>query len=291
MVYLGVLLNSLSFRASPAQMRVEKLLSIGDVFLPCEEQPVSSWLELLGVLSSMIQLVPGSHLWMRSLQILRRSWDRCNQSRKVRWTPEVCWDLEWWLVRSRREEGVSLAQVSPQLDLWSEDSDVGWGAHLGEDVISALSSPEEAVLSINARELLAAEYDLWFFTPQITNSTVALFVDNSTAITYLCNQGGTPSHLLNSIAQRIFRWAESIPVVLAPQFIMGRNNMLADFLLQAQLDLRFGMDSEDRGLSGSTKEVASFHRSFRLWVERQSVPRAGLPHPWVDFFALMASFV
>ena len=54
MVYLGVLLDSISFRASPALKRVEKLLSIGDVFLSCEKQPVSSWLELLGVLASMI---------------------------------------------------------------------------------------------------------------------------------------------------------------------------------------------------------------------------------------------
>ena len=59
MVCLGVLLDSLSFRASPAQKRVEKLLSISDVFLSCVEQAVSSWLELLGVLSSMIQLVRG----------------------------------------------------------------------------------------------------------------------------------------------------------------------------------------------------------------------------------------
>ena len=53
MVYLGVLLDAVSFRASPTQKRVEKLLSIFNVFLSCEEQPVSSWLELLGVLSSM----------------------------------------------------------------------------------------------------------------------------------------------------------------------------------------------------------------------------------------------
>ena len=43
-----------AFRASPALKRVEKLLSIGDVFLSCVSQPVSSWLELLRVLSSMI---------------------------------------------------------------------------------------------------------------------------------------------------------------------------------------------------------------------------------------------
>ena len=51
-----------AFGASPALERVEKLLSIGDVFLSCVSQPVSSGLELLGVLSSMFQLVPGGLL-------------------------------------------------------------------------------------------------------------------------------------------------------------------------------------------------------------------------------------
>ena len=51
-----------AFRASPSLKRVEKLLSIGDVFLSCVSQPVSSGLELLGVLSSMFQLVPGGRL-------------------------------------------------------------------------------------------------------------------------------------------------------------------------------------------------------------------------------------
>ena len=230
MVILGVLLDSISFRASPALKRVEKLLSIGDVFLSCEQQPMSSWLELLGVLSSMIQLVPGGRLRMRSLQfVLRRSWDQVGQSALVRWTPEVRHDLEWWLDQARLELGISLDQVSPQLDLWFDASDVGWGAHLGEDVTSGLWAPEELEISINARELLAIECAL-LFAPQIVNSSVAIFADNSTAIAYLHNQGGTRFQLLNVIAQRILRWAESLPVTLAPQFIMGRHNVLADAL-------------------------------------------------------------
>ena len=40
--------------------------------------------------------------------------------------------------------------------------------------------------------------------------------------------GGTRSPVLNSIAQRILRWAETIEIVLAPQFIQGKNNVLAD---------------------------------------------------------------
>ena len=114
MIYLGVLLDSIAFRTSPALKRVEKLLSIGNVFLSCVKQPVPFWLELLGVLSSMIQLVPGGRLHMRSLQLaLRRQWDQVDQSRLVEWSPLIQDDLSWWLDHDRLVLGVSLEQVSP----------------------------------------------------------------------------------------------------------------------------------------------------------------------------------
>ena len=100
-------------------------------------------------------------------------------------------NLEWWLNRERLEIGVSLDQVSPQLDLWSDASDVGWGAHLGDDIASGLWSPGDLEMSINARELLAIDRALNFFAPCLQNSSVAVFADNSTAIAYLRNQGGT----------------------------------------------------------------------------------------------------
>ena len=109
-----------AFRASPALKRVEKLLSIGSVFLSCVSQPVSSWLELLGVLSSMIQLVPGGRLRMRSLQLtLRRQWDQIDQSQLIEWSPVIQDDLSWWRDCDRLVLGVSLEQLFPQLELWS----------------------------------------------------------------------------------------------------------------------------------------------------------------------------
>ena len=114
-------------------------------------------------------------------------------------------DLSWGLDRDRLELGLSLEQVSPQLELWSDASDVSWGVHLDEQVASGLWAPEEVELSINARELLAIERALRWFAPHLVGSSVAVFADNSTAISYLRNQGGTHSSFLNSIAQRILR--------------------------------------------------------------------------------------
>ena len=94
---------------------------------------------VLGMLSSMIQLVPGGHLRMGSLQLtLRRQWDQIDQSQLVEWSPGIQDVLSWWLDRDRFVLGVSLEQVSPQLELWSDALDVCWGAHLAELVASGL---------------------------------------------------------------------------------------------------------------------------------------------------------
>ena len=147
------------------------------------------------MLSSMIQLVPGGRLRMRSLQLtLRRRWDRIDQSQLGEWSPVIQNVLSWWRDRDRLGLGVSLEQVSPQLELWSDASDVGWGgAHLDEQFASGLWATEDVEYSINARELLAIESALKWFTPLLAGSSVAVFADKSTAVSYLRNQGGIRS--------------------------------------------------------------------------------------------------
>ena len=126
--------------------------------------------------------------------------------------------------------GVCLSHLSPDFDFWSDASDVGWGARLSHEVVSCLWSLEETSLSLNARELLAVERGLLLFHSSVSHSTVAVFADNSAVVAYLRNAGGTRSPALNAIAQRVIRWSELQHVRLAPQFIMGSHNVLADSL-------------------------------------------------------------
>ena len=84
---------------------------------------------------------------------------------------------------------MSLSQVSPDLDFWSDTSNVGWGTHLVDEVASGLWSIEEVSLSINARELFAVERVLLHLQPLLSGSMVAVFADNSTAMAYLRNKG------------------------------------------------------------------------------------------------------
>ena len=59
------------------------------------------------------------------------------------------------MVPGRLERGCSLDVVPPDLMLWSDASDEGWGAHLGDRFVSGLWSQTERELSINLRELKA----------------------------------------------------------------------------------------------------------------------------------------
>ena len=126
--------------------------------------------------------------------------------------------------------GVSLQQVSPDLGFWSHASDVGWGAHLGLLTASGLWSLEEHLLSINTRELLGVRRGLLHFQSSLVGRTISVYCDNSTAVSYLRKEGGTKSPFLNFLAQGILHWAESLSIRLAPQFIPGSLNVLADSL-------------------------------------------------------------
>ena len=106
----------------------------------------------------------------------------------------------------------------------------GGGANLTDRFESGIWSAEEALLSINARELLAVEKGLLAFEEYLIGKVVAVYCDNTTAVSYLRRQGGTHSSLLNSLAQRILRWAEVRGLSLMPQFVMGAHNVVADSL-------------------------------------------------------------
>ena len=168
---------------------------------------------------------------MGSLQLcLHRSWYRQDLEAPVLVSLMCLHDLRCWLHLPRLSLGVSLRQVSPDLHFWSDASEVGWGAHLDCQVASGLWDPQQTALSINARELLAVQLGLFQFRSALRGRTVAVFCVNSTALTYLRKEGGTRSPLLNTLAQEILRWTEPLSIRLAPQFLPGSDNVLADAL-------------------------------------------------------------
>ena len=231
LVYLGMEIRSLPFIARPAPARVSNLLRMIEEFLSTPSPPASLWCRLLGHLSSLTLLVPGGMLRMRLLQLcLKDQWDFLDDQFQVSWSPLCQEDLLWWARVAQRREGVSLSLPAPDVSFFSDTSDVGWGALVGEHHASGLWSPLQTALSINLRELLAVQYGLRALEHLLVGRSVALFCDNTTTVAYLRRSGGTFSSTLNDTAREILLWAETNRVRLLPQFIMGSSNVTADIL-------------------------------------------------------------
>ena len=230
-VYLGMEIHSLPFIARPTPARANNLIRLIEEFLSTPSPPACLWRRLLGHLSSLILLVSGGMIRMRLLQLcLKDQWDFLDDQFQVSWSPLCREDLLWWSRKVQLREGVSLSLPAPDISFFSDASDVGWGALVGEHHASGLWLPHQKALSINMRELLAVQLGLQAFEHLIVGMSVALFCDNTTTVAYLCRPGGTFSSALNSTAREVLLWAEIRRIRLLPQFIMGLSNVTADAL-------------------------------------------------------------
>ena len=228
MTYLGMQILSVRFVAKPIETRVVNLLNIIEEFLSSPDPPAALWRCLLGHLSSLTLLVKGG---MRSLQIrLRSKWNFREDCLRISWDPLCQEDLLWWSRAIQQREGVDLSLPVPDFSFYSDASDVGWGAIIGEHQVSGVWTPSQRELSINLREMMAVQNGLLQFSSLLRGKTIALFCDNVTTVAYLRRSGGTRSQVLFLKAREILLWVESMQITILPQFIQGSLNTRADLL-------------------------------------------------------------
>ncbi|XP_066978845.1 uncharacterized protein [Macrobrachium rosenbergii] len=190
-------------------------------------------MSLLGTLSSIEKFVPLGRLHSRALQFyLKANWNRKSflDSFIFNITPQIKEDLRWWLAKDRFSAGMSLTPTNPDLMLFSDASDLGWGALLNNMEVSGTWSPSERNLHINMKELKAIHLALLHFAMITYHKTVAVHSDSMTALAYIKNQGGTHSFTLNEATKELLLWARSNETLLVTRFIHGKLNVLADEL-------------------------------------------------------------
>ena len=78
-------------------------------------------------------------------------------------------------------------------------------------------------------ELLAVKCGLQSFASIIKNRHILVRCDNSTAVSYISNMGGTHSRLCNAVTKEVWLWAMTQGVWLTITHIPGKLNKGADF--------------------------------------------------------------
>ena len=98
--------------------------------------------------------------------------------------------LRWWLEESNVLLGQPLHPLQHALQIFTDASNEGWGAHLDDHTARGTWSLPESKLYINHLELKAVFLALKEFQTLVCNKTVLIATDNTTVVAYINKEGG-----------------------------------------------------------------------------------------------------
>ena len=143
----------------------ERWLKLQDLILRLKSKRVLSarcLMSLIGLLASTEKMVPEGRLHMRPFQFhLMEHW-RYPQSldNLLPWTESIAAHLDWWQNPSNVMKGADLHPKDHSIQLFTDASNEGWGAHLDQNSTKGLWSDREKKLHINVLELKAVSLAL-----------------------------------------------------------------------------------------------------------------------------------
>ena len=129
--------------------------------------------------------------------------------------------LDWWLNERNILRGQPLHPLQHALQMFTDASNEGWGAHLGDSTARGVWSDTESLLHINLLELKAVFLALKSFELHCRDKTV---------VSYINKEGGMRSGSLCSLLWRLLSWCHPRGIILRVQHIPGHLNMIADKL-------------------------------------------------------------
>jgi hypothetical protein len=127
-------------------------------------------------------------------------------------------------------KGLSLSVPVPTLTLYTEVSNLGWGAYLEGSWAFGLWSPLQQKEHINLLEMKAIHLALSHFRTTLHLKSLVLATNNTTVVAYLTNQGGTHCFNLYSLCREILLLCSELQIQLVVRHIPGHLNVLADTL-------------------------------------------------------------
>ena len=215
--------------------------------------PVRQFMSLIGLLTATEKQVHLGRLHMRPIQWhLKNNWRVPESLDKVIPVPRSLHPyLRWWLEESNVLPGQPLHPLKHALQIFTDTSKKGWGAHLDEHTARRTWSLPESKLHINHLELKAVFLALKEFQSFCCNKTVLIATDNTTVVAYINKDGGMKSGSLCALLWRILSWCTRKLVTLRARHIPGRLNMIADKLSQT------GPDHSNRVVT-SSRSVQSY---------------------------------
>ena len=193
---------------------------------------VRELMSLIGLLTATEKQVHLGRLHMRPIQWhLKRNW-RIPESlhKRIPLPRSLHPHLQWWLQEDNVLTGQPLHPLQHALQIFTDASKEGWGAHLNEHIARGSWSLLESKLHINYLELKAVFLALKEFQKACIGKMVLVATDNTTVVAYINKEGGLRSGPLCALLWRILTWCTGKQVTLRARHIPGHLNVVADKL-------------------------------------------------------------
>ena len=142
-------------------------------------------------------------------------------------TSSLVAELTWW-IENMPHSSRDITHPTPCMIIQTDTSTLGWGAVYGDQEVGRRWTTLESTSQINILELQAAFFALKSFCKETTKGHVQLQIDNTTAVTYINDMGGSKSPKLNSLAQEIWDWCIQQQLWVSATHIAGKLNVSAD---------------------------------------------------------------
>ena len=148
-------------------------------------------------------------------------------------------EIVWWIHHVQKSKR-KIGHGKITRELRTDASNHGWGA-LSEGISTGGRwSLQEAQLHINALELLTVFLGLKALSSLEHQGHIKVLPDNTTAVSYLKNMGGSHSIPCNKIARDIWMWCKDREIWLTPGHIPGIENTEADLASRVLNDKQSG---------------------------------------------------
>ncbi|VDI27461.1 Hypothetical predicted protein [Mytilus galloprovincialis] len=183
---------------------------------------------------TLADVVPLGRLHIRPLQFyLHQHWLPATQD----WEfpvpiihQELFPHLVWWTSQANVLRGQLLSSPVPNQTLFTDASNLGWGAYLEGLSVSGVWTPDLLKEHINILEMKAVLLALSHFQSLLQNKSLVLATDNTTVVAYLRNQGGTHCYELYLLAREILLLCNHLHLQIVVRHVPGKLNVLADAL-------------------------------------------------------------
>ena len=231
--YLGMSFDTLTFKVFPTEERLGRLASLLDSLLNSSTASARKLYALLGQMESLAPILPLGHLHKRQLQReLASRWNQASQDWEeiIPTQPWLAQVVSQWLDNSWLRKGVPISLPQHEVELFTDASNVGWGAHVEDLTAAGIWSPREQTWHINLLEMEAVCRAIQEFSPSLSGKAVLLATDNTTVACYVNRQGGTHSRLLSEKAETLLLLCQELNIFLRARHVPGKINILADQL-------------------------------------------------------------